>query len=107
MVNSKAKGGKREREVAKILRDAGFEARRGQQFCGSPDSPDVIATLPLPLHLEVKGVEKLNVEAAMLQSEREAGVWEIPVVIHRRNKTRWLFTMRLDAMLEVLKCIKT
>jgi Holliday junction resolvase len=42
-INSRAKGARAERECAKELeRLFGCSARRGQQFSGSSDSPDVV-----------------------------------------------------------------
>ena len=37
-MNSRRKGKVGEREFAALLREHGFDARRGQQFSGSPDS---------------------------------------------------------------------
>ena len=42
-INANRKGKAFERQVAHILSDNGFPARRGQQFAGSPDSPDVVS----------------------------------------------------------------
>ena len=36
------KGKRGERELAGILRDYGYDTRRGQQFCGSDGSADVV-----------------------------------------------------------------
>ena len=36
-MNSRRKGKVGEREFAALLRENGFDARRGQQFSGSPD----------------------------------------------------------------------
>ena len=92
--NSRRKGADGEREIAKILRDHGYDARRGCQFKGGPDSPDVIG---LPgIHIEVKRVESLNIYNAMDQSCCDAGPMEIPVVFHRKNNRGWLVTMGLD-----------
>ena len=41
MTNSRRKGKEGELEVARILRDHGYDSRRGVQYSGSPDSPDV------------------------------------------------------------------
>ena len=52
------KGKRGERELAGILRDYGYDTRRGQQFCGSDGSADVVG---LPgIHIECKRVEKLK-----------------------------------------------
>jgi len=41
-MNSREKGKRGERQWRDELRANGYAARRGQQFSGSPDSPDVI-----------------------------------------------------------------
>lgn len=41
-MNIRAKGARGERQWRDELRSNGYEARRGQQFCGSPESPDVV-----------------------------------------------------------------
>ena len=92
MVNSRAKGARGELEWAKYLGELGFPARRGQQFQGTPDSPDVVGGIP-GTHAEVKRVEKLCIDKAMKQAEEDCGE-DIPYVAHRRNHGPWLVTMR-------------
>ncbi len=41
-VNSRQKGARGERQWRDELRAHGFQARRGQQFSGPPESPDVV-----------------------------------------------------------------
>ena len=41
-MNSRQKGARGERMFRDMFREAGFEARRGQQFSGGTDSPDVV-----------------------------------------------------------------
>ena len=91
-MNSKAKGGRGEREFAALCRDEGYsDAHRGQQFSGGVDSPDVKG---LPgIHVEIKRVEKLNIHDAMSQAIRDAGGKAMPIVAHRRNHGRWMITM--------------
>lgn len=63
MTNSRRKGASGERELAKKLREYGYEARRGQQYCGSNGDADVVG---IPgIHIECKRVEALNIEKAM------------------------------------------
>lgn len=100
-MNSRNKGKVGEREIAKYLREHGFtDARRGVQYKGGSDSPDVLGMTGF--HIEVKRVERLDLHAAMEQSIRDSAVDEIPVVMHRRNKDYWKITMRLDDFMEVL-----
>jgi len=101
-VNSRAKGARGERQWRDELRANGYMARRGQQFSGSPDSPDVICEELSWLHFEVKAVERLNIEDAMDQARRDAGA-KTPVVAHRRSFRRWLVTMEAETFFEFLR----
>lgn len=100
MAQSRRKGADGERELANLLKTYGFDTRRGQQYHGGGDSPDVVG---LPgVHIECKRVEKLNIEAAMAQSRRDAeGTDEVPVVMHRRNREKWKVTMDLDEFMNM------
>lgn len=100
-MNSRAKGAAGERELAKRLREYGYETRRGQQYCGANGDADVIG---LPgVHIECKRVEKLNLYDAMSQSRHDAREGEVPVVMHRKNNCDWLVTMRLKDWIEMYK----
>ena len=102
MTNSRRKGAVGEREIARYLREHGFaEARRGQQFKGGADSPDVVGLTGF--HIEVKRVERLDLNAAMEQSIRDSAHGEKPLVVHRRNNDYWKVTMRLDDFMEVIR----
>lgn len=91
-MNSRQKGKRGERQWRDELRANGYAARRGQQFAGSPDSPDVICDSLPWLHFEVKAVQRLNIEDAMDQARRD-GTGKTPIVAHRRNFRSWLVTM--------------
>lgn len=93
-MNSREKGASGERELANILKTYGFDARRGQQYCGSNGDADVIGLNGI--HIECKRVERLNVSDAMRQSINDARQGEIPTVFHRKNREQWLVTMQLD-----------
>lgn len=100
MVHSNNKGKRGELEVASLLKEHGFDARRGQQFKGTPDSPDVVG---LPgHHIEVKRVELLNVSTAFKQAKADAGKLDIPIVFHRKNGEPWLVTLEAKDYLQVL-----
>lgn len=102
MINSKQKGARGERELAEILREKyGFEkARRGQQYCGANGDADVVDALPF-IHIEVKRVEKLNIDDALDQATRDCEAGRIPVVFHRRNKKKWKATLDLDMFMAI------
>jgi Holliday junction resolvase len=91
-INSRDKGARGEREWAKVCTRNGFDAKRGRQYCGGPDSPDVICPDLCDFHFEVKRVERLNLYDALGQARRDAGD-KVPVVAHRKNHSEWLVTM--------------
>lgn len=98
-MNSRDKGAKGERELAGKLREFGYDARRGQQFCGANGDADVVG---LPgIHIECKRVEKLNLYDAMSQSVRDARENEVPTVFHRKNHCEWLVTMRMEDWMQL------
>jgi Holliday junction resolvase len=75
-VNSRQKGARGERQWAKELNAMGFNsdepARRGQQFSGSKDSPDVVCKALACLHPEVKfGVTGLDLGTKLLDDACE------------------------------------
>ena len=93
-VNSRQKGARGERELAHILKEYGYKARRGQQFSGANGDADVVG---LPhIHIECKRVEKLNLYSAMEQAKNDAREGECPAVFHRKDREKWLVTMELD-----------
>lgn len=107
-MNSRQKGARGERQWRDELRANGYTARRGQQFSGSPESPDVVCDALAWIHFEVKAVERLNIEAAMEQARRDAGAGrtghqKAPVVAHKRNHRRWLVTMDVDCFFRLLR----
>lgn len=100
-INSRAKGAAGERELANILKEYGYECRRGQQYCGANGDADVVG---LPnIHIECKRVEKLNIDDALDQSTRDAKGNEIPIVVHRKNKKKWKVTLSLENFINLYK----
>lgn len=98
-MNSRQKGKRGELELSRFLRDRGYDARRGVQYQGGTDSPDVVG---LPgVHIECKRTERLELYDALDQSRRDAGDGEIPVVMHRRNNCDWVCILRLDDFLRL------
>ncbi len=109
-MNSREKGKRGERAWRDELRANGYAARRGQQFCGSPDSPDVVCDSLPWIHFEVKAVERLNIEDAMDQARRDArksqaqsSRFKVPIVAHRRSFRRWLVTMDAEDFFRFLR----
>ena len=101
-MNSREKGKRGERQWRDELRANGYHARRGQQYAGNAESPDVICDELSWIHFEVKSVERLNIEDAMEQARRD-GVGKTPLVSHRRSHRRWLVTMDAETFFKFLR----
>jgi hypothetical protein len=98
---SRQKGKRGERLVRDLFIAHGFVSRRGQQFQGSPDSPDVVVP-DLPwLHIESKFVEKLDLEKALEQAEKDAGE-KFAVVFHKKSRQDWVVSMTVENFFELL-----
>lgn len=101
MVNSRNKGKVYERHVAGLFKEHGYEARRGQQYCGANGDADVTG-VPY-IHIECKAVERLNLYDAMAQSKHDARADELPVVIHKKNYCADLVTMEFGQWVKLYK----
>ena len=84
---SRDKGKRGEREVAELLRDCGIPARRGVQYAGGPDSPDVVGLNGV--HIEVKRCEALRLYPALEQALAERKPGDLATVWHRPNGRPW------------------
>ncbi len=98
-INSRQKGAAGERELANYLKEHGYSARRGQQFSGGADSPDVVG---LPgYHIECKRTEKTDLYGWMAQAYRDCGQGTIPIVVHRKSRGRWLVILDFEQFLNL------
>lgn len=105
---SREKGKRGEREVAEILRNHGYAARRGQQYHGGGDSPDVVG---LPgFHIEVKYTQRFDLYGALKQAETDSfGTGYIPLVVYRKaaesgqKKPDWAAVLKLEDFLKILE----
>lgn len=98
---SRTKGKVGEREVAALLKKHGFEARRGQQFAGGGDSPDVVHSME-GFHIEVKRSETFALYDALAQAEKDKKKGEDALVFHRRNNKPWVVAMDAEAFLKLM-----
>lgn len=98
---SKEKGKLGEREVSALLKEFGFAARRGQQFAGGGDSPDVVHDIP-GVHIEVKRVEQFAMWDALAQAERDKKPGEVATVWHRKSHKDWVVVLPARAFLKML-----
>lgn len=98
---SRDKGKVGEREVAALLREYGFDGKRGVQYQGGRDSADVVG---LPgFHIEVKRVEKFNLESAIQQARDDSAGVAVPIVFHRKSGGRWVVVLDAHDFLTDLK----
>lgn len=97
MINSREKGKRAEREAAAILNEnvPNAQARRAQQYSGTEGSADLIAQGLPGLWLEVKHREQMNIHKVFDESEESCGEL-CPVVMHRKNNTDWLVTVKVE-----------
>lgn len=101
MANSRQKGKRGELELAKILREHGIDARRGQQYSGANGDADVVGMDGI--HIECKRNETLNIDNALDQAINDARTDEVPVVMHRKNKKPWKVTMLLTDWMKLYR----
>jgi hypothetical protein len=102
--NSRAKGCRGERDFAEFLRlYLNVAARRGVQYAGGPDSPDIV--LDIPIHFEVKRAERLDVYKGMEQAIKDSRGFKVPALAWRKNNKEWLIVLRATDMLEFSKTI--
>lgn len=102
-INSRRKGARGELELAHWLTEHGFDARRGQQFSGSPDSPDVVCErlAGLGFQIECKRVEQFSLYKALEQARADAGPFMDGIVFHRRNGCPWVVVMDAESFVRL------
>ena len=100
-MNSKQNGKRGELEVAKILREHGFDARRTAQFCGNTgDAADVVGLEGF--HIEVKRAETTKIWDWIQQAERDHKADTVPLVVFRKNGETWKVVLDFDEFLKIL-----
>jgi Holliday junction resolvase len=102
---SKSKGKRGERELAHELeRVLGISARRGVQYQGSSDSPDVVTSID-GIHIECKRSETFSLYSALDQATNDAGAEKVPLVCHRKNNKPWVVVVKLDDIPKLVEAI--
>lgn len=104
MVNGKRKGKTGELELARKLKEYGYDARRSVQYNGKEEDGQA-DLLGLPgIHIECKRTERLSLYDAVNQAKRDSkGKNQIPVVFHRKNNSEWLVIMPLGDFMEIYR----
>jgi Holliday junction resolvase len=101
-INSRSKGKVGERQWRDVLRAAGYNARRGQQFSGERGNPDVIVE-DLPIHYEVKRCQVFRPYEWLEQASNDAPDGKFPTVAFRRNGRPWAILRWADHDLEIIR----
>ena len=100
-MNSRGKGKAGELELAKFLTVRRYPAKRGQQFHGGADSPDVVSPSLEGIHIECKRVENGSMYMWLDQAIEDANGKKVPTVWHRKNKRDWIVILRADDFLNL------
>lgn len=100
---SRQKGKRGEREAAAELGQLlGVAARRGVQFQGGPESPDVVLD-GVAIHVEAKRVERLQLWPALEQAAEDSPPGKIPVVWHKSNRRPSVVIVETSRLLELAR----
>lgn len=98
-INSREKGARFERELAREFRAQGYaDSRRTVQYCGNTGDASDVVGLP-GIHIEAKRQERMQLYEWMAQAKRDAeagGENRLPAVFHKKNNAEILVTMELD-----------
>ncbi len=99
-VNGCQKGKAGEREAAKAWTAAvGSFARRGKQYSGSEESPDIVHGVD-GIHIECKRTARgYNVQSAISQARKDAASGDVPVALTRQNHGEWIISLPLEQVM--------
>jgi hypothetical protein len=103
MSRNKGKRGERE-AAAELALVFACEARRGVQYQGGPDSPDVVLE-GVGVHVECKRTESINVYKALAQATEDAAQGTVPIVWHRRNNEESVIITRVSDLVALARAI--
>lgn len=100
MTNSKQKGSRFERELAKMFRQHGYEAARTAQHCGKNGGEADVKGVPY-VHIEAKHQEKMHLYDWMEQAKRDCKDGLLPTVFHKKNRAEVLVTMEFEDWMQL------
>lgn len=104
LVNSREKGKRGERMFARFLRRLGFrDAKRGIQYQGGPESPDVQCPSLGYLHFEVKFTESFRLHDALEQAQHDAGGDDTPVVAYKKKRKKWVAVLDMEDFIRLIE----
>lgn len=97
------KGAEAEREVVRMLHDAGWPRAERTSNGRAQSGRNDIANGPQGCAIEIKRHERLNVPKAFDQLAADSDPLDIPVLIHRPSRHEWMCTLPLADLLPLLK----
>ena len=95
--SSRDKGKRGELDLAKALRDLGFDARRSVQYSGREGTADLATSIP-GVHWEAKRYARIAALRFLEQAERDCLSNELPVVACREDGGKWTVMVRLEEL---------
>ena len=111
-MKSKRKGAGYEREVAAVLRNHGYDARRTAQYCGNTGDASDVVGLPY-VHIECKRyanrafdydwIEQAKRDSIEASKKTGSDHYDIPIVIHRTDNHKSLVTLYLDDFMDIYR----
>lgn len=103
-INSREKGARFERELARTFREYGYTgSRRTAQYCGNTGDASDVVGLP-GIHVEAKHQEKMCLYDWVAQAKRDSkGTGDLPAVFHKKNYAEVLVTMPLDDWMQLYR----
>lgn len=103
MVNSKQKGARFERELAKMFKAYGYDARRMAQYCGNTGDAADIDGVPY-IHIEAKHQETMHLYEWLTQAVNDAKKkGRIPAVFHKKNNHPVIVSMLFDDWMQIYR----
>jgi hypothetical protein len=100
--SARAKGGAGEREVVEILRAHGWPRARRNFGSGSQGGGDLLEG-PVDVSWEIKRCETVRIWQWLTQLLAAARPTDLPVLVFRRNRSRWWAAVPLEDLLALLR----
>lgn len=103
MVNSRDKGARFERTLARKLSEYGYQCRRTAQYCGNTGDASDVVGLP-GIHIEAKHQEKMMLYDWLAQAKHDAaGSGNLPAVFHKKNDHAIIVSMEFDDWIKLYR----
>ena len=102
MINSKQKGARFERALAKMFTEQGYDSRRTQQYCGATEESSDVVGLPY-IHVEAKHYKKQAFDYDWMEQAKRDCNGNIPAVFHKIDNHEVLVTMTLDDWFKIYR----